>query len=301
MDPSSLSLSHVKVNDYEFAYRKTGNSANNPPLLLFHGHISDLRSWTAIEPLLADKFTVYAVSRRWAWPNQPVPDDVSPTWEQDAQDIIELIEALDISPCHALGNSSGAFMLAWAAKTHPHLFRTLLLEEPPMIPLFYPTLPPGLWDTLKFLVTHPISFFPVTYYGATTVGPAMECAKKYNDPERTLALFGPGVLGPKFWKKANDDSQRKQQLHDNAKWLNNWFASGMIPAYLPEEARRLNVPTLVLTGTDGPMSQHCIDAELFRLLGSQRKDRVWIEGAGHLVHEDEPVKVAEAVERFIFD
>ena len=47
------------------------------------------------------------------------------------------------------------------------------------------------------------------------------------------------------------------------------------------------------------MSQQCIDAELFRVLGTEQKKRVWIQGAGHLMLEDEPATVAEAVKKFV--
>ena len=152
-----------------------------------------------------------------------------------------------------MGNSSGVFSIAWAEKTHPHLFRTLLLEDPRIITLFYPTLPPRPLDALKFLMKHPISFFPVSYYGATTIGPAMACAQQYDDPERTVNIFGKGVLAARFWKRSTDDNpQRKQQMKDNAAWLHNFFRSGAMPAFPPEEAAKIKVPTLVSTGTDGP-------------------------------------------------
>ncbi|KPI40332.1 uncharacterized protein AB675_7504 [Cyphellophora attinorum] len=303
MASNTAGLSYVKANDYGFAYQKISTSETNPPLILVHGHISDYRTWTAIIPFLSQHFTIYNYSRRFAWPNEPIPDEHAPRWEQDAEDLIAVIQALDIAPCHVLGNSSGAFGILWAAKTHQHLFRSILLEEPPLVPLFYPTLPPGLLDTLKFFITHPISFFPVTYYGAATIGPAVEFAKANpTDYNGTVDIFGPGVLGAEFWKRAKTDPARRQQFEDNAKWLHNFFGKSAIPVYRPEDVGKVTVPALVLTGTDGPWSQQCIDSELFRLFkaaGNGKKDRAWIKGAGHLMQEDEPEKVAEAVKRFV--
>lgn len=296
---------HITVNNYDYAYQKIETSPENPQLILVHGHISDLRTWSAVISLLSKHFTIYNYSRRFAWPNVPIADQQNQSWEQDGQDLIDIIQALDIAPCHALGNSSGAYSILLATRTHAHLFKTIMLEEPPVIPLFYPTLPPGPLAMVKFLVTHPISFWPVTYYGATTIGPAIACAQANLDsPEKTLNIFGPGVLGSKFWQRANADPARKQQLMDNAKWLHNFCAYGALPQYTAEDAARVSVPSLVLTGTEGPWVARCIDAELVRLMRKEgtnkRVERAWVQGAGHLMHEDEPQEVARLVRRFVF-
>lgn len=60
-----------------------------------------------------------------------------------------------------------------------------------------------------------------------------------------------------------------------------------MPAFPPEEAAKIKVPALVLTGTDGPWSQQCIDAALCRILGTEQAKRAWIQGADHLMREDD--------------
>jgi pimeloyl-ACP methyl ester carboxylesterase len=71
--------------------------------------------------------------------------------------------------------------------------------------------------------------------------------------------------------------------------------------YTAEDAKKIEVPTLVLTGTEGPYFQQCIDAELFRLCGAQRKLEIKIQGAGHLMQEDNPEGVLKAVLDFTKD
>lgn len=292
-------LSHVTVNDYSFAYKKLGQGE---PLILVHGHISDLRTFSALASILSASFTVYTYSRRYAWPNQAITSDAPQPWEQDASDLIALITALDLSPVHALGNSSGATVILLAARTHPHLFRTLLLEEPPVITLYLSALPPGPLEVLHFLASHPVAFWYVMYYGATCIAPCMELAKSDDTTpvdNAVLKYFGPRCLGTKHWQRAYADPQRKQQLHDNKAWLRNFMRYNSLPAFSPDDAHQIATPSLVITGKDGPYSQQCVNWELCRLLGSKMKREVIVQKAGHLMHEDNPEEVAKNVLDFI--
>ncbi|KIY04213.1 uncharacterized protein Z520_00906 [Fonsecaea multimorphosa CBS 102226] len=297
MSDSTPALSQVEVNGVKLAYRESGEGE---PLVLVHGHLSDHRSWTPIEANLAAHFHVYNYSRRFAWPNEPIQDGEPQSWEQDALDLAGFIEALGIAPAHVLGNSSGATITIWLARQRPQLFKTLLLEEPPLITLFLPSLPPSPLSVLSFLLWHPISFWPVMTFGATTVSPAAAYSKK-GDYERAISTFGKGVLGPKFWPRALADVDRKRQIDDNAKVLCHFLRYNSMPKFDVPDAREIQVPTLVITGIEGPWSQQCIDAELIRVCGAKRKKEVKIEGAGHAVHEDNPEQVAREVVRFVFE
>jgi pimeloyl-ACP methyl ester carboxylesterase len=297
MSTLSDSLSHVEVNGVKLAYRESGNGE---PLVLVHGHISDYRTWTALEAKLSNHYHVYTYSKRFAWPNKSIEDDEAQPWEQDSLDLAAFIETLKIGPVHALGNSSGSTGILWLARTRPDLFRTLILEEPPLITLFLPNLPPPPLTALSFLLWHPISFYYVMYYGATTIGPATELAKK-GDFKGALSTFGSGCLGPKFWPRAVADPERKAQVDDNAKWLINFMRFNALPVYTVEDAKKIEIPTLVLTGSDGPYFQHCIDSELIKVCGAKKKREIVIKGAGHLCHEDEPERVYKAVLEFMKD
>lgn len=300
MDASSLNLSQVTANDYNFAYRKTGTG---PALILVHGNISDLRSWNAIVPLLSSHFTTYAYSRRYAWPNKPIDPQECPRWESDADDLTALINALNITPCYAVGNSSGGVTCILAAHKQPTLFHGICVEEPPVIGMLLST-PPTTFDILKFFLAHPISFWPVMYYAGTTLGPSAACANANPpDPLKTLYTFGPGVLSPRFWTLAISDPERKHQLEANADWLHNFFAYSAIPKFGRKEMLEVKGDVLVLTGDSGPWSQWCVDAEVARVLGLRQKglgrtERGWVKGAGHLCHEDNPEAVAEALRVF---
>jgi len=289
------SLKYIEVNDAKLAYRESGQGE---PLVLVHGHISDYRTWSQLETRLSAKYHVYSYSKRFAWPNEPIKDGQGQPWEQDSLDLASFIELLDIGPVHALGNSSGATNILWLAKTKPHLFRSLLLEEPPLITLFLPSLPPSPLSVLSFLLWHPISFVPVMIFGATTMGPAMELAKK-GEYERSSLTFGSGCLGPKFWPRSQAEPERRKMTEDNSRWLCQFLRYNELPRYTSEDAKSIAIPTLVLTGSDGQYFQQCIDAEFVRICGAKKKMEAKIPDAGHLMHEDNPEAVYEATVRFL--
>jgi len=102
--------------------------------------------------------------------------------------------------------------------------------------------------------------------------------------------------------RARADPDRRRQIDDNAKCLCHFLRYNSMPNFQARDAREIRVPTLVVTGNDGPWSQQCIDAELMRVLsGARRKREARIEGAGHAVHEDNPEQVAREVVRFVFE
>ncbi|KAK4939762.1 hypothetical protein LTR10_020046 [Elasticomyces elasticus] len=294
--PITEALSYVDVNGTTLAYRESGQG---DPLVLVHGHLSDQRTWTVLESKLSTRFHVYNYSKRYSWPNEPIPDGEAHLWEQDSLDLASFIETLGIGPVHVLGNSSGATVVLWLSRTRPHLFRTLLLEEPPLMTLFVPTMPPEPLTVLSFLLWHPISFCYVIAYGANTISPASAQAKK-GEYDLALTTFASGCLGPKFWPQMLANPERMRQVNDNAELICRFLRDGNMPKYQVAGARKIKVPTLVITGNEGPYFAQCIDYELLRVCGAPRKKEVKIQHAGHLVHEDNPNQVFDEIVRFVF-
>ncbi|KIW96719.1 uncharacterized protein Z519_02110 [Cladophialophora bantiana CBS 173.52] len=287
----------VEVNDTALSYRECGKGE---PLVLLHGHISDQRTWIDLEHKLATRFHVFNYSRRFAWPNEPVKDGQGTPWEQDALDLAAFIETLNIGPVHVLANSSGAVISLYLARRKPHLFRNLMVEEPPLVGLFLPTLPPSLPSVLSFLLWHPVTFWPVMYFGATMTATMIQHCKK-GEFDQAVSVFCSGVMGPKFWPRIQADADRLRQVEDNAKWLCNFFRYNTMPKYLAEDAQNTKVPMLVMAGKESAAHQRYTVHELFRVSGAEKKRIAYIDAAGHLMHEDNPEGVFNEVVRFIFD
>ena len=155
--PFAPTLRQLRVNETTFAFRESGQG---DPMILVHGNISDIRTWNSVESSLARHFRVIVYSRRYAWPNTPIGEDEDDPWDVHANDLEALITNLDLSPVHIVGNSAGAYIALLLARRRPELFRTLILEEPPVVPIFLPSNPPTLIQILSFSLETSVGFPP---------------------------------------------------------------------------------------------------------------------------------------------
>jgi pimeloyl-ACP methyl ester carboxylesterase len=85
-----------------------------------------------VEPL-ASQFRAVTYDRRGHSRSERSSEQGSA--EQDAADLIELVERLDLAPVFVVGNSSGALITLRVAATRPDLLRGLSIHEPPGLAL----------------------------------------------------------------------------------------------------------------------------------------------------------------------
>jgi len=110
-------------------------SGSGPPLVLVHGGFSDHHTnWEFVEPLLRERFTLYAMARRnrgctEATQNHSLLDE--------AHDVVALMRHVG-EPVFLLGHSYGAQCALSAARLAPDCVRTLVLYEPPRPSAFSP-------------------------------------------------------------------------------------------------------------------------------------------------------------------
>ena len=101
-------------------------SGDGPPLLLVHGALSDRIAWILIQPLLAERFTVYAMNRRG---RECSGEPEAHAIEREFEDIVAVVDAIG-EPVHLLGHSGGA-LCALGAVLLTERVRSLTLYEPP--------------------------------------------------------------------------------------------------------------------------------------------------------------------------
>jgi len=107
------------------SYRRSGQG---PLLVLIHGGFSDHHSnWEFVLPRLEEHFTVVAVARRG---RGETDSTVGHTLEEEAADVVSIIEALD-EPVFLLGHSYGGQVALRAAASMPARIRKLVLYEAP--------------------------------------------------------------------------------------------------------------------------------------------------------------------------
>ena len=197
-------------------------AAAGEPLVLVHGSASDYRTWHAQRDAFAKRFRVITYSRRYHWPNEPILEGADYSMAEHVGDLRALLRSLGTTPAHLVGHSYGAFVCLLLAIESPHLVRTLVLAEPPVITLFVSNTPKPL-ELLKLLVTRPRTAAAIIKLGAMGLGPATAAAER-GDMEEVMRLFGTAALGREVYQRMSDE--RKEQVRVNlikAEFLGSGF------------------------------------------------------------------------------
>jgi non-heme chloroperoxidase len=121
------------VNGAALAYREQGEGE---PVVFVHGSADDLRSWHRQLPAIGASHRAIAYSRRYARPNEDVEPDADDQMLPHVDDLVAFLRMMDAAPAHLVGHSFGGFVSLLAAIRHPQLVRSLVLQEPPVLPLF---------------------------------------------------------------------------------------------------------------------------------------------------------------------
>jgi pimeloyl-ACP methyl ester carboxylesterase len=101
---------------------------DGPPLIVVPGALSDVGSWSACAPLLADGRSVHVVDRRGRGASGDAPEYAV---EREIEDVLAVLDGLG-APVDLLGHSSGAILALGAAERSPIHLRRLVLYEPPV-------------------------------------------------------------------------------------------------------------------------------------------------------------------------
>jgi pimeloyl-ACP methyl ester carboxylesterase len=120
----------VRVNGTLLYYEEQGAG---PGVIFLHGSWSDHGTWAAVVGPLASQFRAVTYDRRGHSRSERSSQQGSA--EQDAADLIELIERLDLAPVFVVGNSSGGLIALRGATERPDLLRGLSIHEPPGLAL----------------------------------------------------------------------------------------------------------------------------------------------------------------------
>lgn len=281
-------MPQLNVNGTAFEYAEVGSGE---PLVLIHGSASDHRTWHHQREAFAERFRVLSYSRRYHWPNEPIPDGADYAMEEHVADLRAVLLALDATPAHLVGHSYGAFVCLLLAQREPGLVHTLVLAEPPVITLFVSNTPTPL-ELLKLLATRPRTAAAIIKLGAMGLGPATAAAER-GDMDEAMRLFGTAALGREAYGRLSKG--RKEQVRANlirAELLGSGF-----PPLDAESLRGIQTPTLLLTGQSSPGAFHRLADRLEELL--PQTERAVIPDASHIMHEDNAPAYNAAILSFI--
>ena len=120
------STGNCETNGINIHYTRTGGS--KPPLILLHGLTANGACWTAVAHAIEGDYDVIMPDAR-GHGKSSVPD-YGYRYEDHANDVVGLIEALRLSPPILIGHSMGGMTAAVVASRNPELLRCLILAEP---------------------------------------------------------------------------------------------------------------------------------------------------------------------------
>lgn len=279
-------MPNIEVNDTRLEYVEQGTGQ---PLVFVHGGLNDLRSWKDQMEVFGSKYQAVAFSCRYHHPNEAISDDADLSFDVLMDDLAAFLRALHLAPAHLVGASNGGFACLLLALREPELVRTVVLVEPPVLSILGVSIPPRPHQILKLLLRSPNAGMAVMKFGARGIGPASRAFER-GDDEQGLRIFATAVLGPKAAENLTEFM--RQQMHDNVRPFKARLRAGF-PPFSEDDARRISVPTLLVTGENSAPLLHHITDRLQRLM--PRVERVDIRNASHLMYEENPEAFNSAV------
>ncbi len=265
--PSGATLAYVEAGAGE-------------PLVFVHGGGKDLRYWRHQIAPFAAHFRVLAYSRRHAAPHLNAPPGDAHSPRVDAEDLRALLDARGLESAHVVAASIGGVAALALALERPRAFRSLVLAEPPVLPLAEAT-------------AHGAAL-----YRAFLTDVFAPAASAFRAGDATHAMRGiiDGFLGAGTFD-ALPDRARARVLQNARDWEAHVRSPEPFPALPREALAALRIPTLMLTGDRTTPLHALVDDELAALLPDVR--RVRIADATHDLWADQPEAARDAALGFL--
>ncbi|HEV8265382.1 MAG TPA: alpha/beta hydrolase [Gemmatimonadales bacterium] len=273
-------LHAARVNGTTLAYRLVGDSGT--PVVFVHGSLGNLRDWDNQVAAFARTHRVLVYSRRYHPPNPLQIDDQTYSPMLHADDLAALLLALQLAPAHVVGSSYGAYTALVLAREHPELVRSVVLGEPPIMPLLTGT---EEGDAIRR------AFF------ANTLDPA-RAAFTRGDSVAALRLYVDGVRGTRSFDNLPPEARARIVAHSfemRREMLAN--REQYMPPLPCGELGRIHTPVLLLSAERSTRLFHVITAELARCLRSDTT--ATIPGATHAMHQTNPAYYNQIVLRYL--
>jgi pimeloyl-ACP methyl ester carboxylesterase len=271
----------MRVNGTALAYRVVGDTGT--PVVFVHGSLEDLGDWNTQVATFAGSHRVLAYSRRYHPPNPAQDDDQVYSPMLHADDLAALLLALDLAPAHVVGSSYGAYVALMLALEHPEMVRSVVLGEPPVMPLLNRT-PEGDAIRRAFFTT---ALDPAR--AAFVRGDSVAALRAYVDGESGAAgTFDRLPAGARARMLAHAFEMRREMLANREEYM---------PPVACADMARLHTPVLLLNAERSARLFHLITDELARCMTSDTL--VTIPGAGHAMQAAQPAYYARTVLRFL--
>jgi pimeloyl-ACP methyl ester carboxylesterase len=264
----------TKINHANLYWEVLGQQGD--PLVFVHGSWGDHYNWNEVVDELSKNFRVLTYDRRGHSKSERSQHQGSA--EEDASDLIALIEYLNFSPAHIVGNSGGAAIVLKTAARRPDIFKSLAVHEPPLFGLLK-----NIDEAQPMLKVVEERIRAVVGLIAT------------NEYEQGARLFVETIaFGPGAWQTLPD--QVKQTFIYNAPTFLDEMRD---PDNLELDMSKLShfdKPALLTHGTESaPFFIMALDIIAKSMTNARR---FAFEGAGHVPHMSHPQQYIQTLNKF---
>lgn len=274
----------LRANGVDLHYVEQGSGV---PVIFIHGGLEDYRAWDDQIGEFSRRYRAIAYSRRYNYPNSGVAFGRSYSAEVDAQDLAAFMKGLGLAPAHLVGASYGAYVALLVAVKHPELVRSLVLAEPPLM-RWLPEIAGG-----KPLLTE---------FMRAVWEPTTRRFRKGDIAGVTAAINGFGELGysgtdQKMTFATLPPEVRSVLLENAAEWKALTMSRDAFPALPFAAVKRIDAPTLLLSGERSLKLANAIDGKLEQLL--PHAQRTILAGATHEMWSEYPKECRDAAIAFM--
>lgn len=251
-----------ETNTIKIHYTRTGG--NKPPLILLHGLMANGVCWTGLARVLQKEYDVIMPDAR-GHGKSSIPDD-GYRYEDHANDVAGLINALRLPPPVLLGHSMGGMTAAVVASRKPNLLRGLILADP--------------------------TFLSPKVQREVRDSDVADRHRKILNMSLNEAVAEARIRHP-------DRSPETLELFARARLQTSMAAFDVLIPPNPDYKQlvsEIDVPSLLLLGDNGVVSP-VVAKELQRLNSLLQVEQ--IREAGHALHLDQPESFAAIVSTFL--
>lgn len=273
LDAAETTL-RVRLTDVELEVDMSGDGT---PLFLLHGALGDRRTLAPVASALsAAHRTIVPTLRHFGPPPRATGRKAFGTASQ-AEDLIDLLDALGFERAHVVAWSYSAHSALAAAFRRPDRFASLFLYEPG-----FPT-----------FVTEPGHLDAVSADGAEAFGPVAEAARRSDWAEAARRLID-GAARREGWFDGQPAAIRRIHL-DNADTIGLLFGQTPPVPLSASELGTMRTPVTVAWG-DQTRTMYALVAQA-AAAGLACSTCLCVPGAGHLMPEEDPAGFAALVAR----
>jgi pimeloyl-ACP methyl ester carboxylesterase len=266
----------ITANGVDLPYIGKGSGT---PVVFVHGSLNDFRSWMMQLNVFAERYRAITYSRRYHYPHKTTNGAARNSIIQHREDLAALFRGLGAAPVHLVGSSYGAYTSLMVVAKYPELVRSLVLGEPPALPLLGDE-PDGPMDRQMQVIGMAGALFD------------------RGDAEGAIRTFIDSVIGNGAFDRM--PAPVRGMMLDNAPQMNLETHTSVedYMGYIScEILQTVQTPTLLLTGEISPKLFWQITDVLERCLPN--RERTMIPAASHGMHAMNPTAYNQIVLDFL--